>query len=80
MTTQATFTPDPSPDLEAAVLRARIMAAMAGEVALRRPYWIGGIPDALDLHATRKAVARLLKIDPETVAAILAEPAIQPKE
>ena len=69
-----TFTPSPTPELEAAVARARVMAAMANEVTLRRPYWIGGVPTELDLAAARKAVARRLKITPETVVAMLARP------
>lgn len=53
----------------------RIKAAMAEEVAARRPFWIGGVPTEMDLAAARNAVARRLKTTPEIVATVLAGPA-----
>lgn len=67
----ATFTPDPTPGLEEAVHRARILGLMKAECHCRRPYWIGGVPTEEDLLAARKAVARRMNTTPEAVAAAL---------
>lgn len=67
------FTPEPSPELEAAVLNARIIGALAREVDARRPHWIGGVPTEMDTHAICKSVARRLAIDVEQVETVFAD-------
>lgn len=66
-----TFTPDPAPELETAVLHARVVAAFGLEVMTRRPFWIGGVPTDLDMNAARLAVARRLRLSIETVVEVL---------
>lgn len=60
--------------------RARVLAAMAEEVAERRKYWLAGIPNELDLYAARKAVARRLKVSCATVEGFLATPVLPSAE
>lgn len=74
-----TFMPAPAPELETAVLNARIIGALANEVDARRPHWIGGVPTEMDTHAICKSVARRLAVDVERVETVFADVAFRRK-
>jgi len=55
-----------------AARRVEVARAFAAEMTLRRKVWFCGQPTELDATATKKAIARRLKVTPEFVAECLA--------